>query len=110
MVETGLRLTYSISIIASLSFLGFGVQPPAADWGAMINENRIGIQENPWPVVVPILLIAILTIGTNLFTDAVARVTLGIEAPIAPSSISRDVPGLLGLANKPDMATVTESE
>jgi peptide/nickel transport system permease protein len=78
MVELGLRFTYSIAIIAGLSFLGFGQQPPAADWGLMINENRIGLAQNPWPVVAPILLIAVLTIGMNLFTDAVARSALGI--------------------------------
>ena len=47
LVEFGLRLTYSIGIIAALSFLGFGLQPPAADWGLMINENRIGITVQP---------------------------------------------------------------
>src|SRR6202008_947448 len=73
MVELGLRSPYSIALIAGLSFLGFGQQPPAADWGLMINENRIGMAQNPWPVVVPILLTAVLTIGMNLFTDAVAR-------------------------------------
>ena len=65
MVEVGLRLTYSIAIIASLSFLGFGLQPPSADWGLMVNENRIGIQQNPWPVVAPIVMIAILTVGVE---------------------------------------------
>jgi peptide/nickel transport system permease protein len=94
MVETGLRLTYSIAIIASLSFLGFGLQPPAADWGLMVNENRIGIQQNPWPVVAPILLIAIITVGVNMFSDAVARSALGIEAPIGPA-------GLLGTDDVP---------
>ena len=79
MVETGLRLTYSIVIMAGLAFLGFGQQPPAANWGSMINENRIGLALNPWAVVVPALLIALLTIGTNTFTDAVARVTIGVD-------------------------------
>jgi len=88
MVEAGLRLTYSIAIIASLTFLGFGLEPPSADWGLMVNENRIGIQQNPWPVVTPIVLIAILTVGVNMFSDAVARSALGIEAPIAPPSMS----------------------
>jgi peptide/nickel transport system permease protein len=88
MVETGLRLTYSIAIIASLSFLGFGLQPPDADWGLMVNENRIGIQQNPWPVVAPIVLIAIVTVGANMFSDAVARSALGIEAPIAPPTMA----------------------
>jgi len=78
-VETGLRLTYSIIIVAGLSFLGFGQPPPAPNWGLMINENRIGLQLNPWGVVVPAALIALLTIGTNTFSDAVARVALGVE-------------------------------
>lgn len=79
MVEAGLRLTYSIVIIAGLAFLGFGQAPPAANWGTMINENRPGLLLNPWAVVVPAILIALLTIGTNTFTDAVARVSIGID-------------------------------
>jgi peptide/nickel transport system permease protein len=79
MVEIGLRLTYSIVIIAGLSFLGFGQPPPAANWGIMINENRVGLETNPWSVIAPATLIALLTIGTNTFTDAVARVALGID-------------------------------
>ena len=79
MVEGGLRLTYSIVIIAGLSFLGFGQAPPAANWGTMINENRSGLVLNPWAVIVPAVFIALLTIGTNTFTDAVARVSIGID-------------------------------
>ena len=79
MVETGLRLTYSIVIMAGLSFLGFGQQPPAASWGLMINENLTGLPLNPWAVIVPAALIALLTIGTNTFTDAFARVAIGID-------------------------------
>jgi peptide/nickel transport system permease protein len=79
MVETGLRLTYSIVIMAGLSFLGFGQQPPAANWGLMINENRAGLQLSPWAVIVPAALIALLTIGTNTFTDSIARVTIGVD-------------------------------
>ena len=79
MVEAGLRLTYSIVIMAGLAFLGFGQPPPAPSWGTMINENRIGLQLNPWAVIVPAVLIALLTIGTNTFTDAVARVTIGVD-------------------------------
>ena len=79
LVEFGLRLTYSIGIIAGLSFLGFGMQPPAADWGLMINENRIGITVQPWAVVVPVILIGILTVGTNMVADGVARALIGID-------------------------------
>jgi peptide/nickel transport system permease protein len=79
MVEVGLRLTYSIVIMAGLAFLGFGQAPPAANWGTMINENRDGLTVNPWAVVVPVLLIALLTIGTNMFTDAFARTAIGVD-------------------------------
>jgi peptide/nickel transport system permease protein len=79
MVESGLRFTYSIIIIAGLSFIGFGIQPPAPNWGLMVNENRIGLTQNPWAVVVPAALIALLTIGINTLTDAIARVALGVE-------------------------------
>jgi peptide/nickel transport system permease protein len=81
MVEVGLRFTYSILIIGGLSFLGFGIQPPAANWGLMINENRIGLVVNPWAVIAPAGLIAILTIGLNTFTDAIARASLGVDRP-----------------------------
>jgi peptide/nickel transport system permease protein len=79
MVESGLRLTYSIIIIAGLSFIGFGIQPPGANWGLMINENRIGLTQNYWAVVAPAALIALLTVGVNTLTDAIARVALGVE-------------------------------
>lgn len=78
-VEFGLRLTYSICLIAGLSFLGFGMQPPSADWGLMINENRLGLAIQPYSVLIPVALIAILTIGVNLTTDGIARAMIGIE-------------------------------
>ena len=81
MVELGLRFTYSINNIDVLSLLAIGIQPPAADWGLMINENRIGLVVNPWAVVVPAALIAFLTIGLNTFTDAIARASLGVDRP-----------------------------
>jgi peptide/nickel transport system permease protein len=79
MVEAGLRLTYSIIIMSGLAFLGFGQPPPAPNWGTMINENRTGLPLNPWAVIVPAALIALLTIGTNLFTDAIGRAALGVD-------------------------------
>jgi len=85
LVEFGLRLTYSIGLIAALSFLGFGLQPPAADWGLMINENRIAITVQPWAVFVPVLLIGILTIGTNLVADGFGRALIGIDRDTASS-------------------------
>jgi peptide/nickel transport system permease protein len=79
MVEAGLRLTYSIIIMAGLAFLGFGQPPPAPNWGTMINENRAGLPLNPWAVIIPAAVIAVLTIGTNLLTDAIGRVALGVD-------------------------------
>ena len=87
MVELGLRFTYSILIIASMAFLGFGVTPPAANWGLMINENRIGLVVNPWAVIVPAGLIAVLTVGLNTFTDAVARASLGVDRPAEEAAL-----------------------
>jgi peptide/nickel transport system permease protein len=78
-VEATLRLTFNIAVVAGLSFLGFGLQPPAADWGLMINENKNGLTLQPWPVVMPVIAIALLTIGTSLIGDGLARASIGIE-------------------------------
>jgi peptide/nickel transport system permease protein len=82
MVEASLRLTYSIGLIAGLSFLGFGLQPPAADWGLMINENSQALTVQPWGVVMPVLAIIVLTIGTSLIGDGLARASAGIDRRI----------------------------
>jgi peptide/nickel transport system permease protein len=78
-VEFGLRLTFSIGLIASLDYLGLGVQPPQPDWGLMIEENQSGLSVSPWPVLIAVAAIAVLTIGTNLVTDGVARSAAGID-------------------------------
>lgn len=79
MVEAGLRFTYSMIIIAGLAFLGFGQSPPAPNWGVMVNENRIGLALNPWAVIAPAMIIVVITIGVNLYTDAVTRVGIGVD-------------------------------
>ena len=79
LVEIGLRMTYSIGIVAGVSFLGFGLQPPSADWGLMINENRQGLTVQPWGVVLPVVAIALLTIGTSLIGDGLSRAAAGID-------------------------------
>lgn len=78
-VEVGIRMTYSIALVASLGFLGLGSQPPAADWGLMINENRGGITQQPWAVVLPVAVIAVLTVGTNLMADGFGRAGARID-------------------------------
>ena len=79
LVELGLRMTYSIGLVAGISFLGFGLQPPAADWGLMINENRLSITVQAWSVLLPVIAIGLLTIGTNLITDGLSRALAGID-------------------------------
>jgi peptide/nickel transport system permease protein len=91
MVELGLRFTYSILIIAGMSFLGFGLQPPTPNWGLMINENRIGLVVNPWAVIVPAALIAVLTVGLNTFTDAIARASLGVDRPAEEAAVTSPI-------------------
>ena len=87
MVETGIRLTYSVIIIAGLSFLGFGLQPPEPNWAVMINENRGGLSANSWAIVAPAFLLALLTIGVNTLTDAIARVSLGVDGRRAATAV-----------------------
>ncbi len=76
-VEIGLRLSFSIILIAGLNFLGFGTQPPNPSWGVMVNENRLGLATNYWGVLAPAIVLAILAVGTNVFADALARVAFG---------------------------------
>jgi peptide/nickel transport system permease protein len=73
LVDFGLRFTYSILIIASVNFLGLGLQPPSSDWALMISENREYISLNAYSVLAPAAMIALLTIGVNLMGDAIAR-------------------------------------
>jgi peptide/nickel transport system permease protein len=79
LVEFGMRIAYSVGIIAALSFLGFGVQPPTPDWGLMINENRLGLSIQAYSVAVPILLIGLLAIAVSLIADGLSRAIIGIE-------------------------------
>jgi peptide/nickel transport system permease protein len=72
-VEFSIRTGYSILFIGGLGFLGFGAQPPAADWGLMVNEGRGTIDASVWPVVAPAIGMAILVTGVNLFSDGILR-------------------------------------
>lgn len=74
LAEGGLRLTFSIALVGSLGFLGFSTDLGAANWGQMIQENRLGLATQPWAVLAPVLLIAIFCIGTNLVADGIAQV------------------------------------
>jgi peptide/nickel transport system permease protein len=77
LVEFGIRLGYSIGVVAALGFIGFGPPPPAPNWGGMISENLEGMLGQPWAVVAPIACIALLALGVNFFTDAIAKAASG---------------------------------
>ena len=68
-VEFGLRLSYAVLFMSSLSFLGLGIQPPNADWGSMVRENLPGIYYGAPAAIVPAVLIGLLVIGINLTVD-----------------------------------------
>ena len=67
--EFGLRFCFVFLLIASLSFLGLGLQPPLADWGAMVRGNADGIAWGFMHPLLPAACIAALTIGINLLID-----------------------------------------
>jgi peptide/nickel transport system permease protein len=79
MVEASLRLTYSIAVIAALAFLGLAPDPNGANWGTMIKQNQLALATQPWGALLPILAIALLTMGTGLIGDGIARTAAGID-------------------------------
>lgn len=78
MVELTLDLGYAILDLASMSFLGLGVQPPTSDWGAMLEEGRIYLTTSPLCAIAPGLMIIITVITLNIFSD-------GIQGYLDPS-------------------------
>jgi len=76
LVEASMRLSYSIFLVASLGFLGLGVQPPSPDWGLQINEGRDFFAIAPWVLLFPACTIAVLVIATNLMSDGLRQVIL----------------------------------
>ena len=69
LADLGLRFVYIVLLLASLSFLGLGIQPPAADWGSLVRENIGALAEGGPSVIAPALAIASLTIAVNLVID-----------------------------------------
>jgi peptide/nickel transport system permease protein len=75
LVEFTVRLGYAIFTVATLSFLGFGVQPPTPDWGADIASNYGVLPAGYWWMTLfPALAIASLVIAINLVTDSIEQV------------------------------------
>ena len=74
MVEASLRVVFAVLLGAVLSFLGFGVQPPAADWGLMISNGRAFVDAAPWISLAPGIAMSITVIGISLVGDGLREV------------------------------------
>jgi len=70
-VQASLSVAFAILAEASLSFLGLGIQPPAASWGSMINAGRGYLQQAPWIVLGPGAALFVAVVGLNFVGDAV---------------------------------------
>ncbi len=70
LTDFGLRFVFSVLLLSGLSFLGLGIQPPGADWGALVRENLDGVYEAAPAVVAPAIAIATLTVAVNLLIDS----------------------------------------
>lgn len=77
-VEFASRLAFAIIFIATLNFLGLGVQPPSPNWGVMVSESRGTIATAPWATLAPAFAIGILSIAIGLIADAVTQ-RFGLE-------------------------------
>jgi len=77
--ELGLRFIFAVLFLSSLSFLGLGVQPPEADWGGMVRENRDGIVFGIPAALIPAAAIAVLAISVNLVADWVLKRTSDVK-------------------------------
>lgn len=77
--ELGLRFIFAVLFLSTLSFLGLGVQPPAADWGGMVKENKDGIVFGIAAALIPAAAIALMAISVNLVADWVLNRTTDLK-------------------------------
>ena len=73
LVEFAMRASWIMLLVSSLSFLGFGANPPTPDWGLMVSENRSLLTVVPLATIAPILALATLIVGLNLAADGLAK-------------------------------------
>jgi peptide/nickel transport system permease protein len=72
-VEFASRLSFAIIFIATLNFLGLGVQPPNPDWGLLVAENRASIGAVPIATYAPAIAIGMFSVSVGLLADAVTQ-------------------------------------
>ena len=77
--ELGMRFIFAVLFLSALSFLGLGVQPPDADWGGLVKENKEGIVFGIPAGLAPAAAIALLTIAVNLVADWVLNLTSNVR-------------------------------
>lgn len=77
--EFGLRFIFAVLFISTLSFLGLGIQPPLADWGGMVKENKDGLIYGKAAALMPAAAIAALAISVNLVADWVLGRTTSLK-------------------------------
>lgn len=75
-VEASMRFSYAIFLVASLGFLGLGVQPPSPDWGLMVGEARNYFTQAQWVLLFPAGAIALLVVGVGFVSDGLRRMLL----------------------------------
>jgi peptide/nickel transport system permease protein len=78
-VEGSIRVGYAIFLIASLGFLGVGVQPPTPDWGVMVSDGQNYALQAPWMVIFPALAISSLVISINLVSDGAKQLVTALD-------------------------------
>ncbi|NHB76768.1 ABC transporter permease [Rhodobacter calidifons] len=77
--EFGLRFIFAVLFISTLSFLGLGIQPPLADWGGMVKENKDGLIYGKSAALLPAAAIAALAISVNLVADWILTRTSSLK-------------------------------
>ena len=85
LVQLTLDLGYAILDLASMSFLGLGVQPPTPDWGVMLEEGRVFLTVHPLMALAPGIAIIVTVVSLNIFSD-------GVQAYLDPSQ--RQLPSI----------------
>jgi len=79
LAEFGMRFCFVFLFISALSFLGLGIQPPAADWGGMVRDNAVLITFGDITPLLPALAVALLTVAVNFVVDWLLHQSSGLK-------------------------------